>query len=725
MVHLSTMKRGAWLFGLVALAFCALDPRASRAAESLPAGSRHVEAVLLSETDSLSPGVPVLMAVRLRMEQGWHTYWRNPGDAGSATRIEWKLPEGFRAGPIQWPVPEVISVPPLTSYGYEGEAWLLVSVTPPASLPLGQTMALSAKVSWVECAQSCIPGSADLVLVLPVVAAPGKIDASLRAAFLQARAALPQAPPKTVQATAWVERGKLHLELKSTEKKAAVLESPRFLPVEEGLIVDSAPQTFRLKQFGILLEIPQPAKAKPLPRKLGGLLLAQSTEWKGTRKIAWALEAEPVSAPIGLRVLPVSKELWLILGFAFLGGLILNLMPCVFPVLSLKVLHLVDRGREEGGGSFAHGLAFLVGVVSSFLVLATILLALRAQGAELGWGFQLQSAPFVAFLVVLFFLVSLSLFGVFELGASFGRMGGVADRVRGLWGSFGSGVLATVVASPCTAPFMGVALGFALAQPMWVALLVFGALGLGVAAPVFLLCSFPVLMRLLPRPGRWMEDFKQLLGFPMMAAVIWLLWVYGKLRGIDGVGSLLLALIGVGFGAWLFGRYANPSRILPVRLVAGLVGVLVVGAAIGYLLRDASSRRAEEPWTPYSAARLNELRTEGVPVFLDFTASWCLTCKVNERIALNNPEVRKRFADRGVVWMVADWTNRDPAITQALSELGRSGVPTYALYGPDPQSEPKLLPELLTPRILLDELEKLPSPGPGAPALSSSPQARP
>ncbi|VVM05937.1 Thiol:disulfide interchange protein DsbD [Methylacidimicrobium cyclopophantes] len=722
------MKRGGWFLtsvvaGLFLLGAAVLSP--SQAAESLPARSKHVEATLLSETNALSPGVPVWVAVRLRMEKGWHTYWRNPGNAGSPTRIDWELPAGFQAGPIQWPVPEVISVPPLTSYGYEGEAWLLASVTPPASLPVGQTVALSAKVSWVECAQTCIPASENLLLILPVTATPGKIDPALRAGFQQARAALPQPPPKTVQATAWIERDKLHLELKSSEKKAAVLEAPRFLPAQEGLIVDSAPQTFRLRQFGIVLEIPRPPKPKPLPRKLDGVLLAQSTEWKGTRKIAWALEAEQVPVPITLRSLPASKELWLVLGFAFLGGLILNLMPCVFPVLSLKVLHLVERGQEEGGSSFQHGLAFLLGVVSSFLALAALLLALRARGAELGWGFQLQSAPFVGSLVVLFFLVALSLFGVFEFGASFGSMGEVADRARGLWGSFGSGVLATVVASPCTAPFMGMALGFALTQPMWISLLVFASLGLGVAAPVFLLCTFPALLRLLPRPGRWMEDFKQLLGFPMMGAVVWLLWVYGKLRGIDGVGSLLLVLVAVGFGAWLFGRYANPTRILPVRLVAGLLSVLTVAVAVGYLVRDAAGQRREVPWIPYSAERLNELRAKGVPVFLDFTAAWCLTCKVNERVALDNPEVRKRFADRGVVWMVADWTNRDPAITQALTALGRSGVPAYVLYGPDPQAQPKLLPELLTPSLLLDELDRLPSPAAREPALSASPRAAP
>ncbi|CAB4243259.1 Thiol:disulfide interchange protein [Methylacidimicrobium sp. AP8] len=724
-------ERGAWLFALALVAASWTGgPSPVQAAESLPARSRHVEATLLSETDSLSPGVPVLLAVRLRMDPGWHTYWRNPGDAGSPTRIDWNLPSGFEAGPIQWPVPQIISVPPLTSYGYEGEAWLLITVTPPASLPVGQTLALSAKVSWVECAQSCLPGSGELVLVLPVLAAPGKIDSSLRAGFQRARDALPQRPPHTVQASTWVDRGKLYLELKSTEKKAVMLESPRFLPAEEGLIADSAQQSFRLKQFGIQIEIPERPRAKPLPRTLEGLLLAQSTEWKGTRKIAWEIRAARVPPPVSLRALPGSRSFWLMMGFAFLGGLILNLMPCVFPVLSLKVLHLVEQGREEGKTAFAHGLAFAAGVVSSFLVLAAILVVLRAQGAQLGWGFQLQSAPFVAFLAVLFFLVSLSLFGVFEFGASFGRVGQAAERMHGLWGSFGSGVLATVVASPCTAPFMGVALGFALTQPFWVSLLVFGALGLGVATPVLLFCTFPFLLRLLPRPGRWMEDFKQLLGFPMMGAVVWLLWVYGKLRGIDGIGSLLLGLVGVGFGAWLYGRYANPSRILPVRLLAGLAGVLVVGLTIGYLLRDATAgRKAEEPWVPYSAARLSELRAEGVPVFLDFTAAWCLTCKVNERVALDNAEVRKRFAERGVVWMVADWTNRDPAITQALTELGRSGVPTYVLYPPDPQSQPKLLPELLTPRILLEEIDRLPSPPiarPGAaPALSATPQVRP
>ncbi|WP_018289904.1 protein-disulfide reductase DsbD [Verrucomicrobium sp. 3C] len=715
------MKRGRWLWALaIVVAFGVVFPRVLRAAESLPGRSRNVEATLLSETDSIAPGLPFWVAVRLRMDKGWHVYWRNPGDAGAPPGIEWKLPEGFQAGHIEWPVPEVISVPPLTSYGYEGEAWLLVSVTPPASLAFGQTVALSAKVSWVACAQSCIPGSADLQLILPVTSAPAKVDSSLRSGFAQARLALPGPPPKSVKASAWVERGKLHLEVKATEKKAVVLEEPRFLPAEGGLIKDSAPQMFRLRQFGIVLEIPQPPKPAALPKKLDGLLLAQSTEWKGTRKIAWALEVEKVPVPVSLHSLPVSKDLWLALSFAFLGGLILNLMPCVFPVLSLKVLHLVERGQEEDGGSFRHGLAFLGGVLSSFLALAATLLVLRARGAALGWGFQLQSAPFVAFLAVLFFLVSLSLFGVFEFGASLGSMGEVADRARGLLGSFASGVLATVVASPCTAPFMGVALGFALAQPMWVAFLVFSALGLGVAAPVFLLTAFPVLLQFLPRPGQWMEDFKQLLGFPMMAAVVWLLWVYGKLRGIDGIGSLLLALVAVGFGAWLFGRYANPSRMLPVRLLAGLIGMLVVGATVGYLLRDASSRKEEVPWIPYSAARLSELRVEGVPVFLDFTASWCLTCKVNERVALDNPEVRKRLSDRGVVWMVADWTNRDPTITQALTELGRSGVPTYVLYGPDPQAQPKLLPELLTPRLILDELDKLPNPSGRSPALSTS-----
>ena len=420
-----------------------------------------------------------------------------------------------------------------------------------------------------------------------------------------------------------------------------------------------------------------------------------------------ALEVDaPVAPKATVRVAtpPARDDLPLALGLAFLGGLVLNLMPCVLPVLSLKVLGFV-RHAGEGGRPWRHGAAFTLGVLVSFWTLAGLLLALRSAGEQVGWGFQLQSPAFVVFLSGLFLLLGLNLFGVFEIGTSLIAAGNLTARRTGLAASFGSGALATLVASPCTAPFMGSALGFGLTQPPALSVLVFTSLALGMAAPYFLLSLYPGWMRFLPKPGAWMEGFKQLMGFFLMATVAALVWLFGQQAGVNGMGALLAALVAMGLGAWLYGRAAASTRPR-WRMAGGAagVGLVTVGLLVG-LSRAGAGAPAREAgeWEPWSRERVAELRQAGRPVFVDFTAAWCLTCQVNERVALRDPEVQARLRDRGVAFLKADWTLRDPQITEALASHGRQGVPLYVLY--DGGREPVVLPEVITPGIVLEALE--------------------
>lgn len=666
------------------------------------AGSKNVQASLLSETASIQPGKPVQLGLRLQMADGWHTYWKNPADSGLPTKLKWTLPEGFTADPFQWPHPERISLPPLMSYGYNDEVLLPVTVHAPADLPVGQPVRLAARADWLECKEICLPGKAELEIALPVEAVARPSEAA--PLFAKTRGRLPgDGGPWRVRALSVEKRYVLAFT------PAAAPSEAYFFPDQPQVVEYAEPQRLLRTADGFTLEM-APAVNGARPERLTGVLVTETGRGPLAITVDAAVEAAS-SAPTGTEVVRHRGGVWGPMGAAFLGGLLLNLMPCVLPVLSLKVLGFVRQAGEQR--VWRHGLAFTAGVILSFWALAGLMLALRAGGERIGWGFQLQSPGFVAMLAVLFLLIALNLLGVFEIGMS---MMGAANSVQGAGGlasSFWSGLLATVVATPCTAPFMGSALGFGLSQPKLQSLLVFTALGLGMSAPYLLLSASPRLLRFVPRPGPWMARFKELLAVPMLATVVFLAWLLGQQAGVDGMAWLLAAFIPVALGAWIYGRASRAAlEGRPHRGSMAWAGALVV-AGLALALTRATVPVAAAPatagslgWEPFSVERRDALRAQGTPVLIDFTASWCLSCQVNERVALETPAVRAKLREHGVVLLKADWTRRDDRITEALASYGREGVPLYVLYGREKNASPRLLPEVLTPGIVLTALDE-------------------
>jgi thiol:disulfide interchange protein DsbD len=682
---------------LVLLLAAALRGGGAEASPAATGASKHVRATLAPAVTAIQPGRPFQVGVRLEMQPRWHTYWRNPGDSGLPTKIRWTLPEGFTAGEIRWPRPQRFLVEPLMSYGYAGEVWLVSEIRPAAGLS-GREATIAARVDWLECEEICIPGKAELAVTLPVRdAAPPR---GVHAPAIEAARALVPGPP-AFRASASAAGDALQLRVTGAARPRAAY----FFPAVAGVVEHASPQRLEASQDGFTLRLERAANAS-LPVSLDGVLELDGHAFE----VRAPLRGTSAGAAAGASPAPPSAlTLPLALGLAFLGGLVLNLMPCVLPVLSLKVLGFVRHGAE-GRGPLAHAGAFTAGVVVFFLALALGLVALRKGGEEIGWGFQLQSPGFVVFLAMLFLLLGLNLLGVFEVGQSLTAAGNLARGRGGLAGSFWNGALATLVATPCTAPFMGSALGFALGQPTGVVLLVFTALGLGMAAPYVLLASSPALLRRLPRPGGWMETFKQAMGFPLLGTAAFLVWLFGRQVGVDAVGWLLFALLLVAFAAWAYGRAASSAGPRRAYALAAAAIVASLGLLVGLQQAQATPRgdlAVEDGWLAYSPEALGSLRAAGTPVFVDFTADWCLSCQVNERLVLQRREVRERFRARGVVLMKADWTRRDEAITRALAEHGRQGVPLYVLYGRGPQAPPRLLPEVLTPGIVLAALDEL------------------
>jgi thiol:disulfide interchange protein DsbD len=700
--------------GIVSAAAWAVLCWASAAAAGPTGASKNVQVELVPEVESVQPGTPLWVGIRLRMAPKWHTYWLNPGDSGLPTRMRWALPEGFAAEPFEWPTPEPIAAPPLVSYGYEGEVMLLSRITPPPTLAAGSEVTIGGRLDWLECKEACLPGRAQLDVTLPVRDAPPARAAAAAELFAAARAALPG------DGASWTPRVHVSPQLVALSFQSPL--TPRratFLPETQGLIEYAPPQRLLRTADGYRLEM-TPSTAPAAGEILAGVLVVQGEGGPVAVRVETRRETLTAALPAGQpietgRAAEGAQALGLplALALAFLGGMILNLMPCVLPVLSLKVMGFV-RHAGDRGAAWRHGLAYTVGVLLSFWVLAGLLLLLRAGGQQVGWGFQLQSPPFVAFLACLFFAIGLNLFGVFEVGLSLTSAGGALHARSGLGSSLAGGVLATIVATPCTAPFMGSALGFGLSQPPAVSLLIFSALGLGMALPYLVLSLSPGLLRFVPKPGRWMETFKQFMGFLMMGTVVVLVWIFGQQVGIDGVTALLAGLVILASSAWIYGRGTAPEAGEGQRRAAYVLSAVLAtaGLFVGFTRAGTSAAPASGAttvsggiaWEEWSPEKVAAARAQGKPVFVDFTAAWCLSCQVNERVALGAAEVQERFRREGVVMLRADWTRRDDAITQALAAYGRNGVPLYVLYGRG-KSEPHLLPEVISPGLVLDALD--------------------
>jgi len=701
-----------WLAAL--LAFLAL----AGAAYAQPVNTGHLTAELVPQAQGIAPGQTIYVALRQQMLPGWHTYWRNPGDSGQPTEIKWALPDGWRAGDIVWPTPVRIPVGPLVNYGYEGQVLLPVAITAPADARVGQTATLSADAAFLVCREECVPEDAKLNLSLPITSGPAPADPRWGALIGKT---LAEAPKPAGLTAAFEKRGPdVVLAVAGAPLKGAADVGAYFYPFDSTVIDHGKPQVAERGPDGLTLTV-TPGYAfqgGAAPKAIAGVLALDGK--------AYELTAAPGPPPAGTSGLgpPAAKgspgagaggpSLGLIsaAAFAFVGGLILNLMPCVFPVLAMKAASLAAHGGGEERRARTHGLAFGAGVLATFLILAAVLIGLKAAGAAIGWGFQLQSPPVVAVLALLMLAVALDLSGVFEVGTSLQGVGsGLAAR-QGLAGDVFTGALAVVVAAPCTAPFMGAAIGWALTQPPAAALAVFVALAIGFALPFVAVTFWPGLLARLPRPGPWMDVFRKVLAFPMYGAAAWLVWVLTLQAGAPALARILAAAIVLALAAWLAGlaqkRAAAGARPLATGFAAGLLAaaalVAVVWPAYGQAQAAPGVETAHATAEPYSPERLAALRAQGKPVFVDYTAAWCVSCQVNDRVVLSTRPVVDAIHKYDVAYLTADWTRRDPAIAADLARFGRAGVPLYLVYGAD-GGKPAILPAILTQGMVIKALQ--------------------
>jgi thiol:disulfide interchange protein DsbD len=669
-----------------------------------------VDAALVSDRTSVEPGETFHLALHQQITPGWHTYWRNPGDSGEPTQLELSLPDGWRTGEMIWPAPHSYDLGPLTNYGYSAEVTLPVPVTAPDNAAEGP-LTINAFATWLVCEDICIPEEAELTLTLDVGAST--VDRAGQALINQA---LEQAPDRAPDMRAGLEGDSdgLVLTLSDPRFDGASLSDVTFYPHDSGVIDHAADQSVTHEGENLRLDV----AAGYLSRN--GVDQAQTgvLVYTARRGNEWSEEAVEFTAREGLRVNelaassssvagdsgegalrapePQSIGFLQAAGLALLGGLILNLMPCVFPVLSMKALTLVEKRGAERGEARALGLVFAAGVVGTFLVLGGLLLVLRVAGLPALWGMQLQAPLVVAGLATLMFLIGLNFLGVFEIGTSLQSVGsGVKDSGRR--GAFLTGVLAVFVAAPCLAPFMTGALAFALTQPALASLTIFVFLGVGLAFPFVLVSFVPGLLNLLPRPGAWMTRFREILAFPMFATAIWLVWVLSAQLGSDGVLWLMLALLASSFTVWALRLGGPMGRITVLAGVLLTLGALSVTARLEPVTRTVSG---QSEWAQWSESAVAEAQAAGRPVFVDFTAAWCVSCQVNKLGTLSDSRVRDLFAQQDVALFRADFTNRDPVIADALARHGAAGVPLYLVYPPE-SGDPEVLPPLLTSGIVI------------------------
>ena len=686
-----------------------------------PVQADYTTVELIAEDAAIVPGQSFDVAIRFEQEPQWHIYWKNPGASGLPLEITWDLPQGIQAGEIEWPAPERIPLGGLVNYGYEGVVTFIVPMTASEQFEVSETFDLKADLFWLICKEVCLPGEAAVELSLPVAEETKRGPDA--AAFAAARDSQPKTPGDwTVSAV--LDGESVLLEMVGD----SVPEDVYFYAESAGVIDPNAEQVVRSPAPGTvqLRLVLDPVFLEEPSETLSGVLQSPNASWAlnvalladeraaaitpGESEIA---AAAPPPAGFEQKLLQLGLPGFVVL--AFLGGLILNIMPCVLPVLSLKVFSLLKHAGQTRRDALKHGLAYTFGVVLSFLVLAGALFALRALGERIGWGFQLQSPGFVVVLTAVFFIFGLNLMGVFELGGRLvGADVGVAKR-NDLVGSFGMGVLAAVVGAPCMGPLVAGVSGLAVQANVVTGLLIFGMMGLGLASPFLLLSIFPKLVAFLPKPGLWMESFKQGMGFLLMAAVVFLALVAGRQGGVDAVIVLLLLMLFCAVGAWVFGRWGSPSRSRRSQWVSKVLALLLIVGSLAWAMRATQSAYtsfgetetagdASGQWTAWSEEKVQANLAAGRPVFVDFTAAWCLICQVNKKVALRTEATAELFEEYGIVALTADWTRYDSEITDALEAFDRSGVPLYLLYAPD--GAVTVLPQNLNASDIRDAVER-------------------
>ncbi|MCD2450500.1 thioredoxin family protein [Methylicorpusculum oleiharenae] len=679
-------------------------------AGSFEATTEQVKVQLIASADAVHPGDVILLGIHQRIIPHWHTYWKNPGDSGLATTIDYEVPDGATVGEIQWPTPSRISLGPVTNYGYENEVTLLTAIKVPKDTVIGGVFPVKAKVKWLVCEEICIPQQAELSLDLPVVMLEQNIN-TRHPLIEQALIRLPVPNPWPISVLPSDEH--LILQINGSGLQPGAIKDIWFYPAEWGGVSHGAEQPFSFAGDAIELRL------KPGDLKLGendhlkGVLTITEENSEGLVTRGYTIDVTLLPGALKAK-LPVAHTPDIVLStallLAFLGGVILNLMPCVFPVLSIKALSLIKQANEDPLTTRLHGLAYTLGILVSFALLGGVLIILKLSGSQIGWGFQFQSPLFVLAMAYLMFAVGLNLSGLFSIGGSVAGIGNSLSERPGYTGSFFTGVLATLVATPCTAPFMGAALGFAISQPPALLMFVLLSLGLGLALPYLLLCVWPSLQKLLPKPGAWMVRLKQGLAFPMYGAAVWLVWVLTQQIGPDAVIIGLGGMIALAIAAWAYEstKYGSKStRFTGTTIAIVFLLISVSGSYLGIKNKPVPSSSAsladtnERNWEPYSSERLAQLLTSEKPVFINFTAAWCISCLVNEKVALSQTSVLDTFKRIGITYLKGDWTNRDPGITQMLSEFGRSGVPLYIFYPGGSSTKPVVLPQILTPDIVI------------------------
>ncbi len=635
--------------------------------------------ILVSESTTLQPKDSLYLGIKFELEKDWHTYWENPGDAGEGAVIKWSLPDGVSSSEILWPGPERIPVDPLMTFGYNNEVILLTKIS--TSDKIDFPIELNAQVSWFTCKDICIPQDGNVSIVIN----EGELNKSND--YDEIKQYVDKLPKEFLE-NYKVEKLDEKYFLQSTLEENN-FDSIYFFPREYGLIDYVENQIYEKNENSFSLEVKASKTGMKLPN-FDGVIQAINSE--GTFFF-------DVNFPLNIQ--NEDKNLFLLLVFAFLGGLILNIMPCVFPILSIKVLRFIQYSEDSSVETYKFGLSYSLGVILSFLLIALILIGLKSSGEVIGWGFQLQYPLVISILFYLFIALGFLFMSNLVIGSQLGNLNSLVKVNNESFESFLTGILAVVVASPCTAPFMGSAIGFALLQPSFNSILIFLSLGLGFALPYFILSIKPTLLSFLPRPGPWMETFKQFMAFPMWASALWLLWVLSGQVDSDTVILILIGGLALSLSLWLLEK--NTTEIKLVKWILRGTAIVLIGFSI-YIIPTSYSTK-EEIFTKdeiYSEQRLRELRKSNQIVFLNFTADWCITCKVNERVALKTQKVQKILDSERINYLEADWTRKDEMIASKLEEFGRSGVPLYLLY--PSKGKPIILPEILTEDILIKYL---------------------